>query len=140
MVRFIFAIDSLAIGLYPKTHLTAVEYETLSSLMVGFTMLQTGKILNVNRTTIRRRRNSIRKKYLLATFLNNSKTLARPYKVGLKSFVAFCSVVCFAQHLTISNYSCSTFAPRRYMVSIHFGIFPYLIFICIVSYRTQWTI
>ena len=45
-------------------HLTAVEYETLSILMAVFTMLQIGKILNVNRTTIWRRQNSIRQKYL----------------------------------------------------------------------------
>lgn len=55
-------------GLVAKMELTAVEYETLSILMAGFTMLQIGKILNVNRTTIWRRQNSIRKKYLLATF------------------------------------------------------------------------
>ena len=51
-------------GLISKMHLTAVEYETLSILMAGFTMLQIGKILNVNRTTIWRRQNSIRKKYM----------------------------------------------------------------------------
>ena len=45
------AFDSLI----SKMHLTAVEYETLSILMAGFTMLQIGKILNVNRTTIWRR-------------------------------------------------------------------------------------
>lgn len=47
--------------------LTAVEYETLSVLMAGFTMFQIGRILNVNRTTIWRRQNSIRKNYILAT-------------------------------------------------------------------------
>lgn len=54
-------------GLISKMKLTAVEYETLSILMAGFTMLQIGRILNVNRTTIWRRQNSIRKKYLQAT-------------------------------------------------------------------------
>ena len=54
-------------GLISKMHLTAVEYETLSILMAGFTMLQIGKMLNVNRTTIWRRQNSIRKKYLRET-------------------------------------------------------------------------
>ena len=54
-------------GLISKMNLTAVEHETLSILMAGFTMLQIGKILNVNRTTIWRRQNSIRKKYLQAT-------------------------------------------------------------------------
>ena len=51
-------------GLISKMNLTNVEYETLSILMAGFTMLQIGKILNVNRTTIWRRQNSIRKKYM----------------------------------------------------------------------------
>ena len=54
-------------GLMSKMKLTVVEYETLSILMAGFTMLQIGKILNVNRTTIWRRQNSIRKKYLQIT-------------------------------------------------------------------------
>lgn len=54
-------------GLIAKMKLTAVKYETLSILMAGFTMLQIGKILNVNRTTIWRRQNSIRKKYMQAT-------------------------------------------------------------------------
>lgn len=54
-------------GLVAKMKLTAVEHETLSILMAGFTILQIGRILNVNRTTIWRRQNSIRKKYLQAT-------------------------------------------------------------------------
>lgn len=54
-------------GLISKMHLTAVEYETLSILMAGFTMLQIGKILNVNRTTIWRRKMSLQRKYELAT-------------------------------------------------------------------------
>ena len=54
-------------GLISKMHLTAVEHETLSILMAGFTILQIGKMLNVNRTTIWRRQNSIRKKYLQVT-------------------------------------------------------------------------
>lgn len=54
-------------GLISKMHLTAVEHETLSILMAGFTMLQIGKILNVNRTTIWRRRMSIQRKYAFAT-------------------------------------------------------------------------
>lgn len=53
-------------GLVAKMKLTAVKYETLSILMAGFTMLQIGRILNVNRTTIWRRQNSIRKKYMAA--------------------------------------------------------------------------
>lgn len=51
-------------GIVAKMKITAVEYETLSILMAGFTMLQIGRILNVNRTTIWRRQNSIRKKYM----------------------------------------------------------------------------
>lgn len=54
-------------GLVAKMKLTAVEYETLSILMAGFTMFQIGKILNVNSTTIWRRQNSIRKKYMQVT-------------------------------------------------------------------------
>lgn len=59
-------------GLVEKMKLTAVEYETLSILMAGFTMLQIGRILNVNSMTIWRRQNSIRKKYLQAVVINNS--------------------------------------------------------------------
>lgn len=51
-------------GLISKMKLTAAEYETLSILMAGFTMLQIGKILNVNRTTIWRRQNRIKQKYM----------------------------------------------------------------------------
>ena len=51
-------------GLISKMKLTVVEYETLSILMAGFTMLQIGKILNVNRTTIWRRQNRIKQKYM----------------------------------------------------------------------------
>ncbi|MCI6658345.1 MAG: hypothetical protein MSC55_01400 [Faecalibacterium sp.] len=53
--------------LISKMKLTAVESETLSILMAGFTMIQIGKILNVNRSTIWRRQNGIRKKYLQVT-------------------------------------------------------------------------
>ena len=53
-------------GLISKMNLTAVEQETLSILMAGFTMLQIGRILNVNRTTIWRRQKSIQKKYMTA--------------------------------------------------------------------------
>ena len=54
-------------GLISKMHLTAVEHETLSILMAGFTILQISRILNVNRTTIWRRRMSLQRKYALAT-------------------------------------------------------------------------
>ena len=60
--------DYIAVdGLISKIKLTATEYETLSILMAGFTMLQTGKILNVNRTTIWSRRMSLQREYALAT-------------------------------------------------------------------------
>lgn len=54
-------------GLISKMHLTAVEHETLSILMAGFTILQIGRILNVNRTTIWRRKMRLQRKYALAT-------------------------------------------------------------------------
>ena len=54
-------------GLIAKMKLTAAEYETLSILMAGFTMLQIGRMLNVNRTTIWRRKMSPQKKCALAT-------------------------------------------------------------------------
>ena len=54
-------------GLIAKMKLTAAEYETLCAYMAGLAYLEVTRLLNVNRTTIWRRQNSIRKKYLLAT-------------------------------------------------------------------------
>lgn len=54
-------------GLIAKMKLTAAEYETLCAYMTGLTYFEVARLLNVNRTTIWRRQNSIRKKYLLAT-------------------------------------------------------------------------
>lgn len=54
-------------GLISKMKPTATEYETLCAYMAGLTYLEVTRLLNVNRTTIWRRQNSIRKKYLLAT-------------------------------------------------------------------------
>lgn len=54
-------------GLISKMKLTAAEYETLCAYMAGLTYFEVTRLLNVNRTTIWRRQNSIRKKYLLAT-------------------------------------------------------------------------
>ena len=54
-------------GLIAKMKLTAAEYETLCAYMTGLTYLEVTRLLNVNRTTIWRRQNSIRKKYLQAT-------------------------------------------------------------------------
>ena len=48
-------------------HLTPTEYETLSAYMSGLSHIEIARLLNVNRTTIWRRQNSIRKKYLRAT-------------------------------------------------------------------------
>ena len=54
-------------GLIAKMKLTAAEYETLCAYMAGLTYLEVTRLLNVNRTTIWRRQNSIRKKYYFAT-------------------------------------------------------------------------
>ena len=54
-------------GLIAKMKLTAVEYETLCAYMAGLTYLETTRLLNVNRTTIWRRRMSLQRKYALAT-------------------------------------------------------------------------
>ena len=54
-------------GLIAKMNLTAVEYETLCACMAGLTYLEVTCLLNVNRTTIWRRKMSIQKKYMLAT-------------------------------------------------------------------------
>lgn len=51
-------------GLISKMKLTAVEYETLCAYMAGLTYLEVTRLLNVNRTTIWRRQNSIRRKYM----------------------------------------------------------------------------
>ena len=48
-------------------HLTPTEYETLSAYMSGLSHIEIARLLNVNRTTIWRRQNSIRKKYLRET-------------------------------------------------------------------------
>lgn len=45
-------------------HLTPAEYETLSEYMSGLSNIEIAKLLNVNRTTIWRRKNSFCKKYL----------------------------------------------------------------------------
>lgn len=46
--------------------LTKVEQETLSHLMVGLTCIEIAKLCNANRTTIWRRQNRIRQKYVSA--------------------------------------------------------------------------
>lgn len=53
--------------LIAKMKLTAVEYETLCAYMAGLTYLEVTRHLNVNRTTIWRRKMSIQKKYMFAT-------------------------------------------------------------------------
>ena len=54
-------------GLISKMKLTAAEYETLCAYMAGLTYLEVTRLLNVNRTTIWRRRMSLQRKYALAT-------------------------------------------------------------------------
>ncbi len=56
------AVDKLI----EKMRLTAVEYETLCAYMAGLTYLEVTRLLNVNRTTIWRRRMSLQRKYALA--------------------------------------------------------------------------
>ena len=53
-------------GLIAKMKLTAVEYETLCAYMAGLTYLEVTRLLNVNRTTIWRRKMSLQRKYFLA--------------------------------------------------------------------------
>ena len=54
-------------GLVAKMKLTAAEDETLCAYMAGLTYLEVTRLLNVNRTTIWRRRMSLQRKYELAT-------------------------------------------------------------------------
>ena len=54
-------------GLISKMKLTTVEYETLCAYMAGLTYLEVTRLLNVNHTTIWRRKMSLQKKYALAT-------------------------------------------------------------------------
>ena len=53
--------------LIAKMKLTAAEDETLCAYMAGLTYLEVTRLLNVNRTTIWRRRMSLQRKYALAT-------------------------------------------------------------------------
>lgn len=55
---------TVADGVVEQMKLTKVEQKTLSHLMVGLTCIEIAKLCNANRTTIWRRQNSIRKKYL----------------------------------------------------------------------------
>lgn len=54
-------------GLISKMKLTAAEYETLCAYMAGLTYLEVTRLLNVNRTTIWRRKMSLQRKYAFAT-------------------------------------------------------------------------
>jgi len=49
-------------GLISKMKLTAAEYETLCDYMAGLTYLEVTHILNVNRTTIWRRKMNLQRK------------------------------------------------------------------------------
>ena len=53
-------------GLIAKMKLTTAEYETLCAYMAGLTYLEVTRFLKVNRTTIWRRQNRIRQKYISA--------------------------------------------------------------------------
>lgn len=53
-------------GIVKKMKLTTVEQETLSHLMIGLTCIEIAKLCNANRTTIWRRQNRIRQKYVSA--------------------------------------------------------------------------
>ena len=54
-------------GLISKMKPTATEYETLCAYMAGLTYLEVTRLLNVNRTTIWRRKINLQRKYALAT-------------------------------------------------------------------------
>ena len=54
-------------GFIAKMKLTAAEYETLCAYMAGLTYLEVTRLLNVNRTTIWRRKMSLQRKYALVT-------------------------------------------------------------------------
>lgn len=54
-------------GLIAKMKLTAAEYDTLCAYMAGLTYLEVTRLLNVNRTTIWRRKMNLQRKYVLAT-------------------------------------------------------------------------
>lgn len=57
------AVDALI----ERMHLTQGEYDVLCAYMSGLTYLEATYLLNVNRTTIWRRRMKLQKKYLLST-------------------------------------------------------------------------
>lgn len=56
--------DTAVDTIIESMHLTPAEYETLSAYMSGLSNIEIAKLLNVNRTTIWRRKNSFCKKYL----------------------------------------------------------------------------
>lgn len=57
------AVDELI----ERMHLTQGEYDVLCAYMSGLTYLEATNLLNVNRTTIWRRKMNLQKKYLLST-------------------------------------------------------------------------
>ena len=57
-------------GLIAKMKLTAAEYETLCVYMAGLTYLEVTRLLNVNRTTIWRRKKKLLEKYAKCIVLN----------------------------------------------------------------------
>ena len=59
------------------------------------------------------------------------------YKI---SSISFCSVMSFAEHLTVTNISSPTFTPCCHMVGIHVFQVPDLGMICIVTNSTKRTV
>ena len=57
--------------------------------------------------------------------------------LGLILLVAFGSVVCFAEHLTVVYVGSTALAPRGYVIGIHFGYFPNAVFVVIATHSTQ---
>ena len=52
-------------------------------------------------------------------------------------FIPLGPVVRFAEHLAVADVRCAAFAPRRYMVGIHFIILPYTLCVGVMSDGTQ---
>lgn len=65
---------------------------------------------------------------------------ARRDAEGASSAITFCSVVSFAEHLTVLNVSTPAFAPSSHMISLHLGSGPNLLLVRIVSNRTMWAV
>ena len=60
--------------------------------------------------------------------------------ISIFLLVAFGSVVCLAEHLTVVYVGSSALAPRGYVVGVHFGYFPYTGFVVIATHSTERTV